>query len=155
MIAEYERYHGVVLRELIVKAAGPVLLEAHDRHGRVNSFLFNRRVALHLKHSSKRLPPWRFTFDADVLAEIEELISDHPSFGLVLVCGSDGVVALSADDFRQVTSAPANTARFICVDRDRNTLYRVHGNAGKLSRAKARGLAAVVALAGVVPAPVP
>ena len=151
MIAEYERYHGVALRELIVRAAGPVLLESHDERGRVNSFLVNRRVALHLKHSSKRLPPWQFTFDTDALNEIERLILDQPSFWLVLVCGIDGVVAIGTDEFRKITSALGDGARFIRVDRDRNTMYRVHGNAGKLSRAKARGLAPVVAAAGIPP----
>lgn len=144
MIAEYERYHGVVLRELIVKSSYRLTIEPWDESGRVNSFCLNGRTALHIKHSSKRLPPWQFTFNEDAMAEINGLIESHPSFCLALVCGFDGVVSLTAADFRSATDAEEVTTKFIRVDRDRNTMYRVFGNSGKLGSAKPRGVATVL-----------
>lgn len=145
MIAEYERYHGIVLRELIVRAPGPLLIEARGETGRVNSFCVNGRTCMYIKHSAKRLPPWQFSFNRESLSEIEVQAQGHSSLWLALVCGLDGVLALTADEFRSITAVKDDVARFIRVDRDRNTMYRVYGNAGKLRNAKARGVAAVIA----------
>lgn len=144
MIPEYERYHGVVLRELIVSAPGPVLVETRDRAGRVSSFGLNGRVNLHIKHCSKRLPPWQFTFLGGHLVEIERLERSCGSLWLALVCGIDGIVSLSSREFREITETCEDTTRFIRVDRDRGTMYRVFGNAGRLSSAKARGVLSVI-----------
>lgn len=144
MIAEYERYHGIVVRDVIVKAAGPLHIEACGVAGRVNSFTLNGYTGLHIKHSAKRLAPWQFTFNSDALSEIDTLVERHPSCWLALVCGLDGVVALTADEFSVLTTAKGEVARYIRVDRDRNTMYRVFGNAGRLGTAKARGVSAIV-----------
>lgn len=144
MTAEYERYHGIVLRELIVKSPAPLLIEARDEAGRVNSFCLNGQTGLHIKHSAKRLAPWQFTFNEDSLAEIEGLIDNHTSFWLALVCGLDGVVSLTAEEFRELTNVGEDISKFIRVDRDRNTMYRVFGNAGKLQTAKARGVNSII-----------
>ena len=145
MTAEYERFHGIVLRELIVRSPKPLLIEARGESGRVKSFCLDERVGVHIKHSAKRLAPWKFTFADDNLAEIDELTTACSSFWLILVCGLDGVLALSAEEFRALTAVKTDVTRYIRVDRDRNTMYRVYGNAGKLKNAKARGVIAVVA----------
>jgi hypothetical protein len=144
MIGVYERYHGTVLRELIVRAPGPVLVEKWDEGGRVDTYVLNQHTGLWIKHSAKRLPPWQFTFTRENLSELDNLISAHPSSWLALVCGIDGIVALSVTEFRTLTDVTGRAARFIRVDRDRKTRYRVFGNAGRLQSAKARGIAAVI-----------
>jgi hypothetical protein len=144
MIAEYERYHGVVLRELIVTAPGPLVVEKKDEIGRVNSFCLNGHTGLHIKHCSKRLPPWQFTFLDEHLEEIAMLERKCDNLWLALACGMDGIVSLSADEFRKITGASEDTTRFVRVDRDRRTMYRVFGNAGKLASAKARGISPVI-----------
>lgn len=145
MIAEYERYHGIVVRELVVRSSEPLSIGVSDDFGRVNSFCINGLIGLHIKHCSKRLPPWRFTFNEENVSEIEGLKRKHPSAWVALVCGIDGVVCLSAAEFDEVsTPDEAGAVRFVRVDRDRNTMYRVFGNAGKLGGAKARGVAAVL-----------
>lgn len=144
MTAEYERYHGIVLRELVVKAGCRLVIEASDDEGRVNSFCVNRRVGLHIKHSAKRLAPWAFTFNEYSVREISQLIKQHKRFWLALVCGYDGIVCLSADEFLALTESETGATAFVRVDRDRNTMYRVFGNAGKLNQAKPRGVAAIL-----------
>lgn len=147
MIREFEQYHGVVLRHVIVCAPGPVTLAARDEAGRVNSFTLNGSVGLHLKHSSKRLAPWGFTFTADNDAEIEWLAGQTDALWVALVCGRDGVVALSYDEYQAVTDCDPGATKFIRLDRDRRTQYRVFGNAGRLIGAKRRGIAPIIAQA--------
>jgi hypothetical protein len=140
MIGEFELYHGAALRELIVKSPAPVTIVADDDAGRVNSFSVNGRLGLYLKHSHKRLPPWQFTYLPDHLLELEALRLRHENIWLILVCGLDGLVAITMDDFRAMNPEGCETTCFIRVDRDRNTMYRLNGTAGPLKRSKRRGL---------------
>jgi hypothetical protein len=143
MIGEFERYHGAAIRDLVVGCGAPVRIEASDDEGRVNTFILNRKIGVHIKHSASRLPPWQFTYADDNLAEIERLKKRSRSVWLIHVCGQDGFVALTYDEFRSINSVDAETTRFVRVDRDRNTMYRVNGTDGKLGRSKRRGLNAI------------
>ncbi|WP_146041877.1 hypothetical protein [Azospirillum argentinense] len=144
MIPDYERYHGVVIREIIVKAPSLLQIGAIGGSGRVSSFCINGKTAVHIKHCAKRLAPWRFTFTDDNRLEIGRLQSRFESVWLAFVCGVDGIVSLSISEFHDVTENRMNSARFIRIDRDRNTMYRVFGNAGKLGMAKRRGVSEIV-----------
>jgi hypothetical protein len=90
------------------------------------------------------LPPWQFTFLDEHLVEIQTLEHKCESLWLALACGMDGIVSLSVREFRAVTETSQDTTRFVRVDRDRRTMYRVFGNAGKLGSAKARGITSVI-----------
>ena len=140
MIGEFERYHGAVIRELIVGANQALNIESYDDMGRVNTYRVNGTMGIHIKHSSKRLPPWQFTYLNDNVSEIERLAARCKSVWLIHVCGQDGAVALSLEEFWSVNPRGAETTSFVRVDRDRNTMYRVNGTGGKLSRPKRRGL---------------
>lgn len=144
MTPEYERYHGIVVRELVVQSGVAIQIEAKDDAGRVNSFCINNKTSIHIKHCSKRLSPWLFSFGDENVAEIDRLQAQMPSMWLVLVCGIDGIVSISYAEFRKITDNLEGATRFIRIDRDRKTMYRVYGNAGKLTVAKPRGIAAVV-----------
>lgn len=140
MISEFERYHGAAIRELIVVANRPLKIEPYDGMGRMNTYKINDSIGIYIKHSSKRLPPWQFTYLPDNLFEVQRLIERCDSVWLIHVCGQDGVVALSAPEFFGINPRDAGTTSFVRVDRDRNTMYRVNGTGGKLSRPKRRGL---------------
>jgi hypothetical protein len=140
MIGEFERYHGAAIRELIVGANRPLKIETYDDMGRVNTYRIDDTVGIHIKHSSKRLPPWQFTYLNENLLEIERLGERCNSVWLIHVCGQDGAVALSLSEFRSVNPRDAETTNFVRVDRDRNTMYRVNGTGGKLAHPKRRGL---------------
>lgn len=53
-------------------------------------------------------------------------------------------MAINIFEFEAVNAADATTTRFVRVDRDRNTMYRVNGTTSKLLRPKGRGVAEVV-----------
>jgi hypothetical protein len=143
MIGEFEKYHGAVIRDIIVGYGKPIQIEVSDDIGRVNTFILNHKTGVHIKHSANRLPPWQFTYSADNLLEIDQLAKRSQKVWLIHVCGQDGFVALSFDEFNSINSVGAETTRFIRVDRDRNTMYRVNGTNGKLGRSKPRGLNAI------------
>ncbi len=144
MIAEFERYHGVALRSIIVSARRPVTIESWDEVGRIDSYRLNIRTAVHIKHSAKRLAPWQFTFTDDELGELSDLRLGAASLWLVFVCGLDGLVALSDIEFAKVAGPASGSTPFIRIDRDRRLMYRVFGNAGKLPGAKANGVEQII-----------
>lgn len=145
MIHEFEKYHGVALRQLVVEAGElGVLIRAEDPRGRLNSFVVNDRVGLHIKHSSKRLPPWQFTFDDENCQELHHLGGHAAQIWIALVCGPDGVVCLTHQEFLSMNSEECEATAFIRIDRDKRAMYRVRGSEGALCGAKPRGFSRVL-----------
>ena len=144
MISEFEKYHGAVLRGLVV-GLGSAEIACCDTAGRTNCFTINGRTGLHIKHSTSRLPPWLFTYNQTQIDELDEVLSRCERLWLAHVCGDDGVMALSYDEFRTINPPDLPTTKFVRVDKSRNTMYRVYGTGGELSRRKDRGVRAIVA----------
>lgn len=140
MIGEFERYHGAAIREILVGANKPIQFRVIDEVGRINSFLIDEKLGIHIKHSAKRLPPWQFTYLDDNFQEIQRIANVSKKVWLIHVCGQDGIVALDIDEYLSINPAGSITTHFVRVDRDRNTMYRINGTAGKLARLKPRGL---------------
>lgn len=146
MIGEIELFQGTVLRECVVRTADPLQISAVDTSGRVNTYLLNGRLALHIKYSSKRLTPWQFTFSGENQKEIDSLITRYECFALALVCGRDGFVCLDQDEYRSLVGLNSGASVSIRADRSRNQQYRLAGTAGKLKRTKPRGVAGLLAM---------
>jgi hypothetical protein len=144
MIGEFERYHGYALRELIVGSPIPITIIPFDNVGRINSFLINDRLCIHIKHSSKRLPPWQFTFNGTNIQELHGLAADAGSLWVLLVCGQDGLAALTYQEVLDVNPPSRGVTAFIRVDRDPRTSYRINGSSGFLNRAVPRGCAGLL-----------
>jgi hypothetical protein len=144
MIHEFEYYHGVVLRSIILAVDGQVGIEKHDEFGRVNTYLVNDYLAIHVKHSSKRLTPWNFSLTTDHWSELLSILRKGKQVCLLFVCGQDGIVALSMDEIMSITEARPGGVASVRIDRNRGQMYRVFGNAGQLASLKSRGVAQVV-----------
>ena len=145
MINEFEYYHGVALRSIIANSPEGITIEAKDLSGRINSYIINNSVGVHIKHSTKRLSPWQFSFSIQNLQEILEVRREARSMWLVLICGPDGVVAISLEDFASITESRPGGVAPIRIDRGPDKMYRVSGNAGALPFRKARGVMPIVA----------
>ena len=139
MINEYEMYHGQVLRNIICSVGLAVRIEDCDEQGRKNSFLINDKVSIYIKHSRKRLTPWIFTFHKGHLVELERLAIYDNCF-VVLVCGTDGNLALTIDEIVQLFNGCSSSSAFLRVVRHRNTMYEIFGPDGCLKRRVPRGL---------------
>jgi len=148
MIAELDRYHGVVLRQILLAHGGPVMVGVADLSGRKDAFRIGNG-AFQIKHCSKRLSPWQFTYLPENLIELTELRRTFDPVWVFLVCGIDGVVGLSLNELTSIMQPGAGGAAWIRVNRSRGSMYRVAGAVGELPRAKARGVQAFLSeLAG-------
>lgn len=145
MTGEYERFHGAAIREIIVRARKAVSVAALEDGGRVAAYVLDGHVGVLIKHSSKRLPPWQFTFTNGSIGDLLLLEQRSASVWLVLVCGADGLLTLNRSELTVLTGDGSLGTPYVRVDRDRRTLYRVSGNAGLLGSGRSRGVAALVA----------
>jgi hypothetical protein len=143
MIGEFKFYHGVVLRTLICELRGARIVP-FDFAGRLDSFKIGENCAIHIKHSTSRLPPWTFTVTSDNLKEIIEMRRRVPHVFFVLVCGEDGLVAISMAEFVTISESRPGGAVPLRVSRNRNEMYTVNGNTGALTRKKPRGLGEIL-----------
>jgi hypothetical protein len=66
------------------------------------AYVANDTVGIYIKHSAKRMTPWRFTFMKEHQEEIDLLKSNLAKVFLVLVCGDDGVACLSFSELKQL-----------------------------------------------------
>lgn len=139
MISEVERYQGIVLRQLLVACGRAVRLGVVAGAGRVDAYSF-QNAAFQVKHSSKRLSPWQFTYLPENLAELDRLCGQFSPVWVMLVCGLDGVVGLSYDELLSVIGDRRPGGVAVRVSRSRRALYRVRGPLGFLARAKAKGV---------------
>lgn len=144
MIQDYERYHGVALRSLIVEAPKSLTIKNCDEFGRLNSYLLNDQVAVHLKHSSKRLAPWNFGFTSEQLAEVSGLKSMCGNVWLIFICGSDGIVSLSLNEFLELAESTPGGTRSVRINRAPRQRYRVKGNATRVPELKPGGIARIL-----------
>jgi hypothetical protein len=139
MIRVFEYYLGVALRYVIVCARPhDVRIRLSDSRGRLNSYVLNDCVGLHIKHRSSRVAPWQFGFAVDTLEEMDRLRAEAPTIWLAFVCGEDGVVFLSEADFVSVNTTNVFGA-YLRIDRDKRAMYRVSGSSGRLQKAVKRG----------------
>lgn len=138
-MADYERYHGIVLRALITELPTGAHVKAEDAHGVVNSFIINKRVGLYIKHSARRLSPWVFGFTEDHLAELD-LLFDHAEQSFVcLVCEYDGFLTLTREEVLQLMDIKeSDRSLSIHVKRRKRQMYTVGGR-NELERSKPKG----------------
>lgn len=146
MIPELERYQGIVLRQLVNSFPEGVRLKSVNVAGRADAFAVNGAAIL-VKHSGKRMSPWQFTYQAENVAELLSLRSNYNPVWVMLVCGVDGVVALSADELIQLVGSKPSSTSWVRISRRRNQMYRVSGSLTELERAKPRGVESFISAA--------
>ena len=144
MFDDYELYQGVVLRQLVVAASMPLSIEPFDYEGRINCFVLNGRVGIFLKHSSKRMTPWQFTFQQPHVKELRQLMKARNTSFAVFVCGLDGAVCLEASALFGIIDVRKSESAWIRIERRPRKMYGISGNAGDLSGKVARGLDVII-----------
>lgn len=145
MIPELDRYQGIVLRQLVTSCPEGVRLRPVNVAGRSDAFAVGGAAIL-VKYSGKRISPWNFTYQAEHVAELLLLCASHNPVWVMLVCGSDGVVALSSAEILELVGPSPNATSWVRVSRGRNEMYRITGSLAELQRAKPRGVEPFVAV---------
>ncbi len=140
MFDDYELYHGVVLREIVVRNDSSVRIAPFRSSGRVAAFVLNDAIGLFLKHSSKRLSPWQFTFQSDQLECLRELERNCVQTFTVFVCGRDGMLTMAFDDLHELLNLEESKQAWVRIERKPRSMYTVRGNEREHSRKIAKGI---------------
>ncbi|HLH88258.1 MAG TPA: hypothetical protein VKX28_07350 [Xanthobacteraceae bacterium] len=139
MSDEYEFYQGVVLRQLIVGAELSLIMRPFVKEGRINAFVINGKVGVFIKHSAKRMSPWRFTFTLEQVSDLLDLEAVCFDSFVVFVCGDDGLVTLDVGSLHQIVSFDESEHAWVRVDRKPRAQYDVSGNRAELGHKIANG----------------
>jgi hypothetical protein len=132
MSDEYEFYQGLVLRQLIVGSEISLIVRPFLREGRINAFVINGKYGVFIKHSAKRMSPWRFTFTIDQASDLLDLETKLTSSFTVFVCGDDGLVTLSMASLHEIVSFQESEHAWVRIDRKPRSQYSVSGNRAEL-----------------------
>ena len=144
MLDEYEFYQGVVLRQLIAASDSSLTFRPFVREGRISAFVMNGRVGIYIKHSSKRMSPWRFTFNIEQAADLLDLEQRHPETYVVFVCEADGLVAIDIGSLHQTVSFQESDNAWVRIERPPRSQYDVAGNKSQLGRKPVRGVQTII-----------
>jgi hypothetical protein len=140
MLDDYEFYQGVVLRHLAIETDYSVSFRPFVREGRINAFVVNGRVGVYMKHSSKRMSQWRFSFNIEQAADLLDLEHKFTDSFVVFVCGTDGLVTLSFADLHTIVSFQESENAWVSISRPPRTQYEIAGNRGELGNKVSRGI---------------
>lgn len=143
MLDDYEFYQGVVLRRLVIETDYSTSFRPFVREGRTSAFVVNGGIGVYMKHSSKRMSPWRFTFTIDQAADLLDLEHKFPDSFVVFVCGTDGLVTLSFADLHRIVSFEDSENAWVSISRPPRNQYEVSGNRGELDYKVSRGISVI------------
>lgn len=130
MIKEFEFYHGSAITRLI-HSKKPISVRSFPNHGNA-SYVINEKIGLYLKYSTNRLTPWRFSFQKDHQAEIDELKSQFGDIILGLICFDDGIVGLDYSEIKTILDSVHSEVEWVSVSRKPRGQYSVNGSDGEL-----------------------
>jgi hypothetical protein len=144
MLDEYEFYQGAVLRQLVVGSNLSISFRPFVRAGRIGAFVINGIVGLYVKHSSKRMSPWRFSFTIDQAADLLDLEAKFVDSFVVFVCETDGLVTISVADLHEIVDFQQTANAWVSISRPPRAQYSISGNKGELDKKKSRGVQLVL-----------
>jgi hypothetical protein len=144
MFDDYEFYQGVVLRNLIVNADFSVMVRPFVREGRISAFVINSRIGVFMKHSTKRMSAWRFTFGLDQVSDLLDLEAKYFDSFVVFICGSDGLVTLDVAALHEIFTFDDVEKAWIAIERKPRSQYSVRGNRTELPNKISNGTGAIL-----------
>jgi len=125
-IKKQEFYEGAALH--LIACSGHVSGIRYD----APFFLFNSRLSVLFKYSTRGRSPWAFTFTADEQSILESRACTS-STAVALICGADGVAAFSYQSYASVAPRKNSAIHFACYRRH-NKYYTVNGPDGTLAK---------------------
>lgn len=132
MIGEFEFFHGAVLARMLHSTQQAISIKPYSESDNA-AYVIDDSKGIYIKYSSKRLTPWRFSFQKRHHEVIGEMKRSLGEVFIVLVCNDDGSVVLSFDEFREVAKNGEEPAEWLSATRNRRQMYLVKGPDGKLA----------------------
>lgn len=130
MIPEYKLYHGAVIASIVDKIEKPVSFCTLDK-GRLLDYSIDGIVGMQIKFATQRLRPWHFTFSPDHLADLQKMEAAYVAAFLVLVCRTDGLIAMPIGDAVRFLSQEDSTVSWLRANRKKREMYRLYGPQGE------------------------
>jgi hypothetical protein len=132
MISEFEFFHGAVLARMLHTTQQTMVIAPYSESDNA-AYVINDSKGVYIKYSSKRLTPWRFSFQKRHHEKILEMRRDLGEVFVVLVCNDDGAVVLTFEEFQQVVKSDGGVGQWISAARNRGQMYLIKGSDGKLA----------------------
>jgi hypothetical protein len=133
MINEFKAYHGSAFAEIIDDSTVPITLFRPDLSNNA-IYVLNESIGLYVKHSVKRISPWRFTFHKEHVEELRKLLSDFDLVFLVLICGRDSIAVIDAEEIGSLLPISKPESSWVSVQTAHNTMLTVEGSVGNLKQ---------------------
>lgn|SRR5690606_30832671 len=128
-VLDKERYHGAALTQLVESSGFGCIRKASRTFGH---YEINEARRLLVRHSAAAASPWCFKMRPKDLSPLRaDLAAGHDVF-LCLVCGSEAICLLTADQLRHVIALEADEAQTIRVYARARTSIHVAGSRGEL-----------------------
>jgi len=131
MIKEFEQYHGAVFSRLLHKSPKTITIRTYPSHSNA-SYILDEKVGLYIKHSTKRLSPWSFTFQKTHQDEILEMKNTFEEVFVVFVCYTDGIVCLSFAELKLILDQCHEEVEWVRISRRPRGKYAIAGKDGHL-----------------------
>lgn len=131
MIKEFEFYHGVIFSRFLHNCAEELCVKSFPSPDNA-SYVLNDKVGIYVKYSTKRLSPWRFSFQQRHQDEILKIMNQVGEVFVLLVCKDDGIATLSFDELKRILNETHDSVEWISVTRNRRQMYSIKGSDGKL-----------------------
>lgn len=125
-IQKQEFYEGAALHRLA--RTGLIASIQYD----APFFIFNDRISVLLKYTTRGRSPWSFTFTTDEQVSLEARASKQTT-AIALICGADGVAAFSYERYASVATRRESAVHISCY-RQHGAHYEINGPDGALSR---------------------
>jgi hypothetical protein len=130
MMSEFEFFHGVVFARMLHATQQQLIIKPYSPVDNA-TYLVNGK-GLYIKYSSKRLSPWRFSFQKRHQDRIVEMKKDLGQVFVLLVCNDDGIVVLGFDELKQILNENYDSVEWISAARNSRQMYTIKGSDGKL-----------------------
>ena len=133
MINEFKAYHGSAFAELIDESTVPITLFRPDLSNNA-VYILNNSIGLFIKHSTKRISPWRFSFQTDHVKSVLKLTQKFEHTFMVLICGRYSIAVLNSQEIEDLLPLNSPVTSWVSVNSSHNTMLTVEGSSGKLKR---------------------
>lgn len=132
MIGEFEFFHGAVFTRMLHGTQQALSIAPYSESDNA-AYVINGNKGIYIKYSTKRLSPWRFSFQKRHHEKVMEMKRDIGEVFVILVCNDDGAVVLSFDEFQQVAKNGQEAGEWLSAARNRRQMYLVKGPEGRLA----------------------
>jgi hypothetical protein len=132
MINEFEFYHGVAFARMLHATHAELSIKPFASTDNA-AYVLNGTRGIYIKYSSKRLSPWRFSFQKRHLDQIATMKDVLGNVFVLLVCNDDGIVVLSSDEINRILPEQRGETEWISATRNRRQMYTIKGSNGRLN----------------------